>query len=185
MFVDALRARAVRRSTFAVAASAMMAFGAAEPAVRADVVMNGGPWISIETPVNPFDNATRGALFLVHTFHHGTPESMPITGKAEGIVDGQRRSVDFTVAKSSRGGTYGVQRQWGTKGIWTLLVTATPPDHGGSSSIQAVIDIGTDGEIERVSVPRNAQSNPRLLTPAEVERSLAARAKAQVTVGAR
>jgi hypothetical protein len=139
----------------------------------------------VETPVNPFDNSTRGALLLVHTFHHGTPEFMTVVGKAEGLVDGQRRSMDFTLDKSSRDGTYGVQRQWGTKGIWTLLITATPPEHGGTSSIQAVVDIGAGGDVERVSVPRTAQSMPRLLTSAEVDRALRERAKTPVAVGAR
>ena len=29
------------------------------------------PWISIETPPNPYDPASRGAFLVVHTFHHG------------------------------------------------------------------------------------------------------------------
>jgi hypothetical protein len=185
MLVDAFRARVARRSAFAVTASAVMAFGAAEPAMRADVPMFGGPWISVETPANPFDNSTRDAILLVHTFHHGTPQFMPVAGKAEGLVDGQRRSVDFTLDKSSRDGTYGVQRHWGTKGIWTLLLTATPPEHGSNSSIQAVVEIAANGDVGRVTVPRDAQSRPRLLTASEVDAALRERARTSVAVGAR
>ena len=177
MSVTSLRSHAIRSLTLATIAAGVFGVGAA--------VSFGGPWISIETPVNPYDNATRNAVLLVHTFHHGTPEFMPIVGKAEGIVDGQRRAMDVTLDKSSRDGTYGLQRQWGSKGIWMLLITATPLEHGGNSSIQAVVDIGAGGEVERVSIPRNAQSMPRLLTTAEVDRALQARAKAPVAVGVR
>ncbi|MDB4881355.1 MAG: hypothetical protein JWL95_121 [Gemmatimonadetes bacterium] len=183
MFVNSLRSHTARWSTLVAIAGGVLVLGAARPSARTSAAKFGGPWISIETPVNPFDNSTRGALLLVHTFHHGTPEDMPIVGKAEGLVDGQRRSVAFTVAKSSRTGTYGVHKQWGDKGIWTLLITATPLEH--QSSIQAVVDIGADGEVERVSVPRNAQSMPRMLTAAEVDRGLRERAKGPVAVGAR
>jgi hypothetical protein len=185
MLVDSLRARIARRLSVAFAASAMIAFGAAEPAMRSGIPMFGGPWISIETPANPFDNSTRNAIMLVHTFHHGTAEFMPVVGKAEGIVDGQRRTTEFSLDKSSRDGTYGVQRQWGTKGIWTLLITATPPEHGGSSSIQAVVEIAANGEIGRVTVPRDAQSRPRLMTTSEVDAALRERARSSVAVGAR
>jgi hypothetical protein len=182
MFVSSSRTIAQRSFTLAAIVAGTMLLGAASP--WREAAKFGGPWISIETPVNPFDNSTRGALLLVHTFHHGTPESMPIVGKAEGLVDGQRRSMDIAVTKSSREGTYAVQRQWGTKGIWTLLITATPPEHG-NSSIQAVVDVDANGEVGGVNVPRDARSMPRLLSLSEVDRTLRERAKTPVAVGAR
>ena len=183
MSVSSLPVRSPRWSLLAALAGGVMLLGAAKPWAHVRAAYFGGPWISIETPVNPYDNATRGALLLVHTFHHGTPMDMPISGKAEGLVDGRRRSVAFTVDKSSHTGTYGVKRQWGDKGIWTLLITATPTEHMGS--IQAVVDVGADGAVERVDVPRTAQSMPRMLTAAEIERGLRERAKAPVAVGVR
>ena len=45
-------------------AAAVLTLAAAAPAF-------GPPWISIETPPNPYDAASRGAFLLVHTFHHG------------------------------------------------------------------------------------------------------------------
>lgn len=183
MFASSIRARIPRWSALATIAGGAIVLGAATPWSPVRTALFGGPWISIETPVNPFDASTRGALLLVHTFHHGTPEDMAITGKAEGLVDGQRRSLSVSVDRSSRAGTYGVQRQWGDKGIWTLLITATPQEHPGS--IQAVVDIGASGEVARVNVPRTAQSMPRLLTAAEVDRDLRERAKAPVAVGVR
>ena len=52
----------------------------------------GPPWISIETPANPYDAASRGAFLVVHTFHHGDLAASGVTGTAEGMVSGARRS---------------------------------------------------------------------------------------------
>ena len=142
----------------------------------------GGPWISVETPVNPYVASATGAMFVVHTYVHQNPIDLPVEGRAEGLVDGKRRSVTFTLNKTAQTGTYAVRREWGDKGIWTLLVTAMPQAKNGS--IQAVVNVGADGEIERVSVPRSGMST-RLLTDAEVERGLRDRAKGTVAVSAR
>jgi hypothetical protein len=143
----------------------------------------GGPWISIETPVNPYVASTAGALFVVHTYVHQNPVDLPVSGRAEGLVDGQRRSVPFTLTRSTQTGTYVVRREWGDKGIWTVLVTAMPDAKNGWR-IQAVVDVGADGAVEKVSVPRDGYT-PRVLTDADVERGLRDRAKAMLAVGAR
>ena len=176
------RARATRRTMLAAIAGGAMVLGAAKPWARAPA-MFGGPWISIETPVNPFDASTRGAVLLVHTFHHGTKVNVPLNGTAEGLVDGQRRSVALKLVKSSQTGTYGLHRQWGDKGIWTLLINANALEHGGG--VQAVVNIADDGEVERVRVPRTASNGYRMLSAAEVERDLRDRAKTPTAVGAR
>ena len=143
----------------------------------------GGPWISIESPVNPYEPSTRGALLLVNTFHHGTPVDMPVVGKAEGLVNGERKSVALTLSKSSRTGTQAVRNQWGDKGTWTLLLSVMPAGND-SKGIQAVVDIESDGTVGRVTVPR-AGNSTRLLTAAEVDRALRARAGVPTVVGGR
>src|SRR5437588_626712 len=62
-------------------------------ALVATPALAGPPWISIELPANPYDQATRGAFLLVHAFHHGEPIGYLVTGTAEGIVGGERRSI--------------------------------------------------------------------------------------------
>jgi hypothetical protein len=176
-------ARAARRTTLAAIAAGALVLGAAKPWTDAAPTF-GGPVISIETPVNPYDTSVRGAVLLVHTYHHGNKEHMPLTGKAEGLVDGQRRSVDLKLVKSAQAGTHALHRQWGDKGIWTLLITATPENHGGGS-VQAVVNIAADGAVERVRIPRTATNGYRTLTAAEVDRDLRDRARTPVAVGAR
>ena len=64
---------------------------AATPTVTTAVA--GPPWISIEYPVNPYDRTTKDAFLLVHAFHHGNATDFPVNGTAEGLVNGQRRSL--------------------------------------------------------------------------------------------
>src|SRR5919202_1268821 len=83
----------------------------------------GPPWISIGSPPSPYDATTRDAYLLVHAFHHGTPADYPVTGTAEGIVRGERRSLRLAFGTTSRAGTYALQKQWPAEGVWTLVIT--------------------------------------------------------------
>jgi hypothetical protein len=58
------------------------------------------------------------------------------------------------------------------------------PEAKNGWRIQAVVNVGADGEVERVSVPRAGQQT-RVLSDAEVERGLRDRAKAMLAVSAR
>jgi len=161
----------------------LVAVTAATKSATSRAAVFGGPWISVETPVNPYVSSVTGGLFVVHTYIHQNPADLPVSGRAEGLVDGQRRSVPFTLTRSTQTGTYVVRREWGDKGIWTVLVTAMPDAKNGWR-IQAVVDVGADGAVEKVSVPRDGYT-PRVLTDADVERGLRDRAKAMLAVGAR
>jgi hypothetical protein len=142
--------------------------------------MFGGPWISIEAPVNPYDQTARGALMLVHTFHHGTKVELPLVGKAEGLVDGERKSVALTLTKSAQAGTRSVRNEWGSKGTWIVLLTASQ----GEANIQATAEINADGSVGRIGVP-SKNGRPHLLTVAEIDRGLRDRARAPMAVGGR
>jgi len=145
-----------------------------------DAATFGGPWISIEAPANPYDETARGALMLVHTFHHGTKVNLPVVGKAEGLVDGERKTVNLKLTKSPEIGTHSVRNEWGSKGTWTVLVTASQ----GDARIQAVADINADGSVGKISVP-SKNGRPHLLSVAEIESGLRDRARAPMAVGGR
>src|SRR3989449_2621321 len=89
-----------RIRSFALAALAAAAF--ATPAFA----LKGPPWISIELPVNPYDRSMQGAFLLVHAFHHGTAMGYIVSGTAEGIVGGERRSLKLEFAETSREGVH-------------------------------------------------------------------------------
>jgi hypothetical protein len=140
----------------------------------------GPPWISIEYPVNPHDQSMRGAMLLVHVFHHSTPTAYPIEGTAEGIVNGERRSIKLKFTETARPAVYGLSRQWPTEGVWTLVIKMSPGDQG-TDVASAVVELGPQGEIASVRVPTREERGwtiPTDVSMAEIDRALRARASA-------
>lgn len=136
----------------------------------------GPPWISIELPANPFDAASRGAFLLVHAFHHGQEVAFPLSGTAEGLVKGERRSIPLRFERTSRSGVYALKKQWGDEGEWTLVLTVS---QGKDDVAQALVQISGGGETVSVKVPTRQEGNwtiPRRITVAEIEGSLRERA---------
>jgi len=140
----------------------------------------GPPWISIEYPVNPLDQSMRGAFLLVHTFHHATPVVYPVEGTAEGIVNGERRTVKLEFTDTSRPGVYGLRRMWPTEGVWTLVIRMSQGDHG-TDGATAVVEIGPDGDIASVRVPSREERGwtiPTDVSMDDIDKALRARASA-------
>jgi hypothetical protein len=123
----------------------------------------GPPWISIEYPPSPYDATTREAFLLVHTFHHGTPIVAPVTGKAEGIVSGERRSVSLKFGGTSRTGVYSLNKQWSSEGTWVLFITA---NQGPNDDVTAVVELSADGQVVAVRVPTERRGTWKV--PADV-----------------
>jgi len=142
-------------------------------ALPAAALAKGPPWISIELPANPFDAATRGAYLVVHAFHHGTALPLPVNGTAEGIVNGQRRSVPLSFQRTSQTGAFALQNQWGERGRWVLIITVSQGEEGGVA--QAMVRIGEDGKVAGIEVPTQKGREgafPRRITQAEIEAAL-------------
>lgn len=142
-------------------------------------VKSGPPWISIEYPANPYDAASRGAFLLVHAFHHGTPVNFPVSGTAEGLVNGARRTVSLEFRNTSRPGVYALQKQWPSDGVWTLVLGVTQGE-GEFNTARAVVELGTDGQVAMVNVPtrkdRSGYLIPAAVSMSDVEAGLRARA---------
>jgi hypothetical protein len=138
----------------------------------------GPPWISIEYPANPYDSGSKGAYLLVHAFHHGTPVGFPVSGTAEGIVSGERRTVSLEFKNTSRPGVYALHKQWASDGVWTLILGVTQGD-GEMNTAKAVVELGGNGQILSVNVPTRMQGVwrvPDRVNMADVESGLRARA---------
>jgi hypothetical protein len=161
----ALTVSAAARPTFTAAAAPMAA-------------VLGPPWISIEYPANPFDRGSRGAYLLVHAFHHGTPVAFPVSGTAEGLVRGERRTVRLAFTPAGRPGVYALRKQWSDAGVWTLVVRVTQE---AGDAATALVELAPGGEVARVQVPtaRHREGDfPRAVTAAEVDAALRGRAGA-------
>lgn len=148
----------------------------AVPALMAatpDVATAGPPWISIELPANPYDAASRGAYLLVHAFHHGTPMNFPVTGRAEGIVKGERKTITLTFDRTERPGVFALRNQWGVEGEWTLVLSVSQ-GKGDGNAATALVQI-SEGQVFSVQVPTEQRGEwkvPRAVTLAEVEATL-------------
>lgn len=156
----------------ASAAAALLAtIGTAAPAHA------GPPWISIELPANPLDRTTRGAYLLVHTFHHEKSLEQLLEGRAEGLVNGQRQTINLAFTDTSRDGVRALRRTWPTEGVWVLVLTTGGADHGAT----ALVGIGADGQVRSVRVPTRMQDNwtvPQSVTPGDINALLSQMAAA-------
>ena len=158
--------------------SRMRSFGVATvlSALLAAPALAGPPWISIELPANPYDQATRGAFLLVHAFHHGQPVGYLLTGTAEGIVNGERRSIKLEFSETARDGVYALKRMWPSDGVWTLVIKA---NQGPDDAATAVIELGPEGEVASIRVPvmqRGQWTVPAPVSLGEIDAALKARA---------
>jgi len=158
--------------------SRMRSFGVATvlSVLLAAPALAGPPWISIELPANPYDQATRGAFLLVHAFHHGQPVGYLLTGTAEGIVNGERRSIKLEFSETTRDGVYALKRMWPTDGVWTLVIKA---NQGPDDAATAVIELGPEGEVASIRVPvmqRGQWTVPAPVSLGEIDAALKARA---------
>lgn len=145
----------------------VLVLGLAVPALA------GPPWISIELPANPHDPATRGALFVVHAYHHGAGVQYPVTGTAEGLVGGERRSIPLTITVTDRAGIYAVARPHLDEGRWVLVIRL---DTGNGNGATALVSLDGETQVAGVSVPSRADREgwtiPREVSAEEIDTML-------------
>jgi hypothetical protein len=149
-------------------------------------VVAGPPWISIEYPVNPFDRTTRGAHLLVHAYYHGTPVAYPVSGTAEGIVNGERRTMTLRFETTSRTGVYALRKQWPSEGSWTLVIAVTQDGDDRGGVAQALVELSPAGSVASVHVPTQQHAEgafPRRLTSQEIETAVRAQARRVALAG--
>jgi hypothetical protein len=151
----------LRRALYVSAASLLLAGAAAA----------GPPWISIEYPANPHDPIARGAFMTVRTYHHGDLIGYELSGTAEGLVNGQRRSMRLDIRRMSQPGTYAVHWRKPAQGNWVLVVSS---GRDGTTAATALVTVGNSGRVANVEVPSRAVEGgrwqaPRAVSTAEVD----------------
>jgi hypothetical protein len=151
----------------------LLALGTTTAAFATPLTAKWPPWLSIESPVNPFDPTARGAAFLVHAiFREGQAQLSDLSGTAEGLVDGARRSITLRFDTTGRPGTFAVRRQWPTEGTWLLRIAL--------QQTTAIITLDRSGNVASVRVPTElARGNqlPRPVGAKEIDSTLAEAAK--------
>lgn len=149
-----------------------------EPAATAampagTLALSGPPWISIESPPNPYNSETRGALLVVRVYHHGEAAYYPVSGTAEGLQGGKRQSVKLQFGSTSTPGMYSLKFARPSAGAWLLMIhVGEDGDHGQAT---AVVSLDGNGQVASVQVPTKQEGDwlmPRELTEAEVSARL-------------
>ncbi|MGH7445754.1 MAG: hypothetical protein ACREKM_12790 [Longimicrobiales bacterium] len=132
----------------------------------------GPPWISVEYPANPHDTSTRGALFLVHTFHHGTSVEGPLSASFEGLVDGERRTIAAEVGRTHRTGVFAVRGKLPVDGSWVAVVRM----RDGEGAAAALVTLDARGAVLAIDVPADRNREgwyiPRAVEEQDVARAL-------------
>ncbi|MGH7644477.1 MAG: hypothetical protein ACREMR_02725 [Gemmatimonadales bacterium] len=133
----------------------------------------GPPWIGIEIPANPLHESSRGALLLVHAYHHGTAMAFPVTGTAEGLVGGQRRTVTLAFTRAVWDGVYALRYDVPAQGVWILVINVMQSEQDGATAIVRI----KNGEVVGVRVPMGTERTPRRVTTQDVDEALRAHAR--------
>lgn len=130
-------------------------------------------WLSIESPVNPYDPATRGDVLLVHAMlHDGNTQLADVSGSAEGLVNGARRSIPLHFDNTSRPNVFGLRRQWPTEGTWVVRVSLR--------TTTAIVTFDRNGAVASALVPTTTSSGialPRAVANSEIDSTLIAAAR--------
>jgi hypothetical protein len=139
----------------------------------------GPPWIAIEYPANPFDQATRGGFLTVRTYHHGQIVAKTLTGTAEGVVNGKRQSLRLDIRPGPQTGMYVVFWQQPAAGKWVLVINS---GNQGVVDATAVVEINPTGGVASISVPTKSYGGgwigPRPVAASEIDGLLQGRALA-------
>lgn len=99
----------------------------------------------------------------VRAEHCADLSKVQITGTAEGIVNGMRRSMALRLVPSSTAGAFAVSHDWPLEGTWVVSLTG----RCGSAIASAIVPIGPNGFLRETS-----KFFPRAAKAAEVEAAL-------------
>jgi hypothetical protein len=142
----------------------MLRLGIAACAVTALALAEGFTF-TIGSPVASQDFRAKMAAFVFRTEGCADPAKSQITGTAEGLVKGARRSVALKVMPMSKPGLYAVYQSWPPEGEWVVNLKGAC----NAANAGAIVPIGPKGFIRESS-----KFFRRPATDAEIETSLKA-----------
>src|ERR1700724_2156884 len=94
----------------------------------AGLALAAGFTFTIGSPVASQDYQAKGAAFVFRTEGCADPAKSQISGTAEGLVKGARRSVALRLAPMSGPGVYAVYQNWPAEGEWVVNLKGTCTD---------------------------------------------------------
>ncbi len=118
---------------------------------------------TIGGPAAAQDFVAKTAAFAFRTEGCADPGALQISGTAEGLVNGTRRSVALKVAQMSKPGVYAVFQTWSGEGVWVANLKGVC----GKETAGAIVPLGPKGFIRDL-----ARFFPRAAAEAEIGDSL-------------
>ena len=123
---------------------------------------------TIGSPVASQDYRTKTAAFVFRTEGCADPGKSQISGTAEGLAKGTRRSLALKVLATSKPGVYAVDQNWPAEGAWVVNLKGSCD----GANAGALVPIGPRGFLRESS-----KFFTRPATDTEIEMSLKALAK--------
>ena len=120
----------------------MIALGLAVIIIGASHAAAGDFWVTVESGHSSRPGLGGQAVLVVRPSGCHEPENATLTATAEGIVNGQRKSMPLKLTTISAG-VYEITRQWPSQGTWIIAVNA---EYRGAPRA-AIVRLGPGGEI--------------------------------------
>jgi hypothetical protein len=111
------------------------------------IVLAEGFTFNIASPVAAQDFHAKMAAFVFRTQGCAEPAKAEISGTAEGLVKGERRSVAVKIMPMGKPGVYAVYQGWPAEGDWVVNLKGTCAD----SVAGAIVPVGPKGFIRESS----------------------------------
>ncbi len=126
----------------------------------------GGFWMTLGEPGK---EAGKQAAFVIHPEGCHDPSQASVSARAEGLLDGQRKSLELPVRQAADG-SFVVERAWPSNGNWVIAVSAT---YRGQTR-SALLDVASDGTpvLEGVNERGKGRMVTRLFSDREIEGAL-------------
>jgi hypothetical protein len=85
--------------------------------------------VEIGNPVANPEALSKGAVLVARTTACHSPEKTVLTATAEGVMDGQRRSMPLKLIPLSTPGVFAIGQQWPSAGTWAVKIVAKNPEY--------------------------------------------------------
>jgi hypothetical protein len=131
------------------------------------------PRIAISRPGAAAAPGGGDAFVLVHASRGCVRGALTVTGTAEGLVNGERRSIRLDVAPADADSVYQIRRQWPSGGVWVLRLVVRVGDYGtAGSTATALVGVNAAGEIAAVLQQDPGRRTYPTITEADVDAML-------------
>ena len=85
----------------------------------------GGYWLEFGNPSASKDPAAKGAIAIVRAMGCGEPSKSTLKATAEGLVEGERKSITLEVVALSTPGAFALKGTLPAEGKWVVSATGT------------------------------------------------------------